>query len=156
MADFTPTAVSKSSNFVTGSGGNKTSEVFTDLLANRTEVYALITDVAEQFFGATAPSNPNQGLIWRDSANNVTKRWNGSAWETDLALALSATVRNAVLQGKVDASGNAELFTGSTTALTVQLNATTTPLILTWMDGNDAISGEKNKIGTVPTDNPRI
>ena len=152
MADFTPTAVSKSSNFVPGSGGNKTSEIFTDLLANRTEVYALITDVAEQFYGSTAPTNPNAGLIWRDSANNVTKRWSGTAWETDLALSLTMTVRNAVLQGNVDSGGNAALFTGSGSSLTIQLNATTTPLIITWMDGNDAISGEKNKIGTVSAD----
>ena len=152
MADFTPTAVSKSSNFVTGSGGNKTSEIFSDLLANRTELYGLVTDVSEQFFGSTAPSNPNQGLIWRDSANGVTKRWNGIAWETDLALALSTSVRNAILQGKVDSNGNPGLFTGSTAALTAQLNATTTPMIVTFMDGNDGISGEKNKIGIVSTD----
>ena len=151
MADFTPTAVSKSSNFVTGSGGNKTSEVFADLLANRTELYALITDVAEQFFGSTPPTNPNVGVVWRDSSNGITKRWSGSAWETDLALSLSTTVRNAVLQGHVDSNGNAALFEAGS-GLACKLNATTIPLIISWMDGNDAISGEKNKIGTVIAD----
>lgn len=152
MADFTPTAVADSSNFVSGPGGDETRDVLGDLLENRTEIYGLITDVAEQFFGSTAPTNPNQGLIWRDSANSLTKRWNGSAWEVDLATALVVGVRNAVLQGHVDSNGNPALFTGSTSALTAQLNATTTPLIITWMDGNDATGGEKNKIGTVTGD----
>ena len=151
MADFTPTAVSKSSNFVSGTG-DTTSDVLADLLDNRTETFALMTDIAEQFYGSSAPSSPNVGTIWRDSANAITKRWNGSAWETDLATALVVGVRNAVLQGHVDSSGNPALFTGSTSALTVQLNATTTPLVITWMDGNDAVRGEKNKIGTIAAD----
>jgi hypothetical protein len=151
MADFTPTAISKSSNFVTGSGGNKTSEVFTDLLANRTETYALITSIADQFYSTTAPSNPNQGMVWRDSANGVTKRWSGTAWEVDLATALTVTVRNSVLQGNVHTDGNPKLFEAGT-GLACKLNATTTPLIITWMDGNDDIGGEKNKIGTIASD----
>ena len=151
MADFTPTAVSKSSNFVTGSGGNKTSEIFSDLLANRTEIYRLITGIAEQFFGSTPPSNPNTGMIWRDSTNSLTKRWSGSAWEVDLATALSLTARNAILQGNVDASGNPALFEAGS-GLACKLNATATPMIATWMNGNDGIGGEKNKLGIVSTD----
>lgn len=65
--------------------------------------------------------------------------------KTDLATALVVGVRNAVLQGNVDASGNPALFTGSTGALTAQLNATTSPLIISWMDGNDAVGGRKKQ-----------
>ena len=74
MADFTPTAVSKSSNFVSGTG-DTTADVLDDLLENRTETYALITSVAEQFYGATAPTNPNVGTVWYDSANAVQKKY---------------------------------------------------------------------------------
>lgn len=156
MADFTPTAVANSSNFVSGTG-DTTSDVLTDLLDNRTEIYGLVSDVAEQFYGATPPASPNAGTLWRCSTTggsyvaNTTYRWSGTAWSVDLATALVVGARNAVLQGHVDTSGNPALFTGSTAALTAQLNATTTPLVITWMDGNDAISGEKNKIGTVST-----
>jgi hypothetical protein len=154
MADLTPTAVSNSSNFVTGTG-DKTNEVLTDLLANRTETYALLTSIRKQQYSASAPASPNIGDLWRCSTTaglyvaNTTYRWSGTAWVAESIDSISVTARNVVIQGEVTTAGATALFTGSTAALTVQLNASTLPAVFTWMDGNDGDVGQKNYIGAV-------
>lgn len=129
MANLTPTAVSKSSNFVTGPSGDRTNDVLTDLLANRTEIYSNLTSIADEFYGATPPANPNVGRKWRCSTTagsyvaNTTYRWNGSAWAVDVAETVSVPQRNCVLEGPVNSAGATILFSVGT-GLTVDLKAT--------------------------------
>ena len=139
---FTPTAVSKSSNFVATIGGDTTAEVLSDLLDNRAEIYSVATEIAKQFYGATPPSSPDIGTPWRCSTTgggytaDALYRWNGAAWVADTVDTLNVPDRQMVLAGPVDGSGNAKLFTTSASSLNVQLNANVNaPVVVSFMNG---------------------
>jgi hypothetical protein len=46
-------------------------------------IYVILNKLRGMYVGTIAPTSPNTGDLWRDSATtpNVIKEWNGSAWE---------------------------------------------------------------------------
>lgn len=155
MADFEFANKSNSSDF--SSTGDKVNEVFGDLLLNRTELETMITALKRRQYSATAPTNPNIGDIWECSTTGggynagVAYRYNGSAWAELLMSAINVKNRNAVLQGKVDASGTPALFEAGT-GLAVKLNATATPAVFAFMNGNSASFGAIDIVASVSAD----
>lgn len=155
MADFGFANKSNSSDF--SSTGDKSNEVFSDLLLNRTELEAMITSLKRRQYGATPPANPNTGDVWECSTTGggytatVVYRYNGSAWLELVASAINVANRNTVLQGKVDASGNPDLFQAGT-GLAVKLNATATPAIFAFMNGNSTSLGTVDIVAAVSAD----
>ena len=155
MADFGFANKSNSSDF--SSTGDKVNEVFGDLLLNRTELEAMITSLKRRQYGATPPANPNTGDIWECSTTgggytaNVVYRYNGSAWAELIASAVNIPNRNTVIQGKVTAAGLPDLFE-SGTGLAVKLNATATPAIFAFMNGNSTSLGTVDIVAAVSAD----
>lgn len=140
------------------SGGDLTNQVFAKMIPNETDVYTKLTALRNRQRAATPPANPNTGDIWECSATgggytaDVVYRYSGSAWVEATAASLNVPNRNTVLQGKVSSAGALELFTGASAALTVQLNATTTPAIFSFMNGNNASQGAVDIIDSVASD----
>lgn len=155
MADFGFANKSNSSDF--SSTGDKVNEVFGDLLLNRAELEAMITSLKRRQYGATPPANPNTGDIWECSTTgggytaNVVYRYSGSAWAELVASAINVTNRNTVLQGKVTAGGLPDLFEAGT-GLAVKLNATETPAIFAFMNGNSTSLGTVDIVAAVSAD----
>lgn len=155
MADFGFTNKSNSSDF--SSTGDKVNEVFGDLLLNRTELEAMITSLKRRQYGATPPANPNTGDVWECSTTGggytagIVYRYNGSAWAELIASAVNIPNRNTVIQGKVTAAGLPDLFEAGT-GLAVKLNATATPAIFAFMNGNSTSLGTVDIVAAVSAD----
>ena len=155
MADFGFANKSNSSDF--SSTGDKVNEVFGDLLLNRTELEAMITSLKRRQYGATPPANPNTGDIWECSTTGggytatVVYRYNGSAWAELIASSVNIPNRNTVIQGKVTAAGLPDLFEAGT-GLAVKLNATATPAIFAFMNGNSTSLGTVDIVAAVSAD----
>lgn len=155
MADFVFSNKTGSSDF--SSTGDKVNEIFGDLLLNRTELEAMITSLKRRQYGATPPSNPNTGDIWECSTTGggytatVVYRYNGSAWAELIASAVNIPNRNTVIQGKVTAAGAPDLFEAGT-GLAVKLNATATPAIFAFMNGNSTSLGTVDIVAAVSAD----
>ena len=156
MADFVFANKSNSSDF--SSTGDRSNEVFGDLLLNRTELETFLTSLRRRQRSATPPTNPNTGDIWECSTTgggytaDVVYRYNGSAWVEAVASAVNITNRNTVLQGKVDANGNPALFEAGT-GLAVKLNATSVNAIFAFMNGNSASVGAVDIVAAITADN---
>lgn len=156
MADFVFTNKANSSDF--SPSGDKTNEVIGDFLLNRTEIESQITALKRRQRATIPPANPNTGDIWECSqtsgsyTSDTIYRYNGAAWVEDFASSITVPNRNTVLQGNVDSSGNPALFEAGT-GLAVKLNATTTPAVFTFMNGNSAAKGAINLIASVSSDN---
>lgn len=155
MADIAFSDKAGSSNFT--AGGDKRNQIFADLLLNRAELEAYLTSLRRQQYSATPPTNPNTGDMWRCSTTGATYtagvlyRYSGTAWAQEGAVALNVPNRNTVLQGNVDASGNPTLFEAGT-GLACKLNATATPAIFAFMNGNSASTGAQDIIDGIAAD----
>ena len=155
MANFGFANKSNSSDF--SLTGDKVNEVFGDLLLNRTELEAMITSLRRRQYGATPPASPNTGDVWECSTTGggytagIVYRYNGSAWAELIASAVNIPNRNTVIQGKVTAAGLPDLFEAGT-GLAVKLNATATPAIFAFMNGNSTSLGTVDIVAAVSAD----
>ena len=155
MADIAFSDKAGSSNFT--AGGDKRNEIFSDLLLNRAELETYLTSLRRQQYSASPPANPNTGDLWRCSTTGATYtagvlyRYSGTAWVQEIATALNVPNRNTVLQGSVSASGVPTLFEAGT-GLACKLNATATPAIFAFMNGNSASTGAQDIIDGIAAD----
>jgi hypothetical protein len=119
-------------------------------------VYSVATSIATWYAGTTAPASPFTGLMWLDTTggNYTLKRYTGSTWATIPLGGSGVNVpqRQCVLVGSVDGSTYLPNAIIAGSGLALNLVATATPFIMSFMAGFDSTGGAVDYIGAFTAD----
>lgn len=79
----------------------KVSESLDKISKETSAIYGHLNSIRTRYRGATAPDSPVTGMIWEDTANNVVKKYDGSAWVADV----SSSSMNPIIAVKIFGRG---------------------------------------------------
>ena len=61
----------------------RVNESLEKLRKETSEIYGHLNNIRTRYRGAVAPTSPIAGMLWEDTANNIVKKYDGSAWVAD-------------------------------------------------------------------------